>query len=333
MNVKSKPATLPVVETPDIRMVTQKYAVSITNHIEKNLHKSSIAAQYLPTVNELVITPDEMADPIGDDAHSPVTGIVHRYPDRVLLKPVNVCAVYCRYCFRREKIGPGKSVLKPDELQTALNYIRENENIWEVILTGGDPLVLSPAKLQSLLDQIEAIDHVKIIRIHTRVPIADPERITDDMLRALTRTKALYIAVHVNHVDELTPEVKTTLTALRKADCILLSQSVLLKGINDNAKTLEDLFRALVEIRVKPYYLHHMDKAPGTSHFRTTISHGKKIMKQLRGKISGLCQPHYMLDIPGGHGKVPITDNRLEQSATHTYNVEDIQSKIHAYND
>jgi len=324
---------LDTLNTPDIKKVTEKYAVSLSPHLKTQLHDPAIAAQYLPAPEELITRPDETEDPIGDEAHSPVKGIVHRYPDRVLLKPVNVCAVYCRYCFRREKIGPGKSVLKPNELEAALNYIRNTPSIWEVILTGGDPLILSPKKLTALLDELEKIKHVQIVRIHTRIPIANPERITDEMLQTLTRHTALYIALHTNHANELTPKVQNTIKSLHQAGCVLLSQSVLLKNINDNAETLETLFRALTALRVKPYYLHHLDKAPGTSHFRTSIETGQKITRTLRQNLSGIAQPNYILDIPGGYGKIPINAPHLEKTANGSYTVTDIHNQKHDYKD
>lgn len=291
----------------DIERVSKRYAFRITDQINRTLKSDAVAKQYIPDIRELKILPEERVDPIGDDAHTPVKGIVHRYKDRVLLKIVQVCAVYCRYCFRREMVGkPDSAVLQADEKSAAIDYIRNNKNIWEVILTGGDPLVLSARQLKEILDEICAIDHVKIIRIHSRVPVADPARITQDLCAALTREKPVYIAIHVNHADEITSEVETAFAALRTADCILLSQSVMLKGVNDDPEILENLMRRLVELRVKPYYIHHPDLAPGTSHFRFSIKRGQDIMRKLFARTSGLCMPHYMLDIPGGYGKVPV---------------------------
>jgi lysine 2,3-aminomutase len=226
-----------------------------------------------------------------------------------LLTPVHTCAVYCRFCFRRETVGPGNKVLSPAQLEKALDYIRADKNIYEVILSGGDPLVLSPRRLKDILGRLESIEHVRVLRVHSRLPVADPARITDDLCAALDTKKAMYVAIHVNHAQEITPAAEAAFARLRRANCVLLSQSVLLRGVNDEPQALEDLFRKLVALRVKPYYLHHPDLAPGTGHFRLPLKKGQEIMRSLRGRLSGLCQPAYMLDIPGGHGKIPVTSS------------------------
>src|SRR2546430_4314460 len=263
-----------------------------------------IARQFLPDPAELDARPEESADPIGDDAHSRVAGMVHRYPDRVLFKLVHVCAVYCRFCFRREMVGPGKATALSDTAyRDALDYIRRHTEIWEVILTGGDPLMLSPRRLAEIMVDLAAIDHVRIVRIHTRVPVAAPARIDGDMIRALRVDGATtWIAVHANHPRELSGEARAACARLADAGIPLVSQTVLLRGVNDDAKVLEALMRAFVENRIKPYYLHHGDLAPGTAHLRTTIAEGHELMRRLRGRASGLRQPDYVLDIPAGHG-------------------------------
>ena len=247
-------------------------------------------------------------------AWSPVKGIVHRYPDRVLLKALHACPVYCRFCFRREMVGPGGDALNAEELAAALDYIRDHDAVWEVILTGGDPLMLSPRRLGEIVSALDAMPHVGVIRFHTRVPVADPERVNDELLAALkVSDSAVWVAVHCNHPDELTVEVKAALGRLADAGIPLVSQSVLLRGVNDDAAVLEALFRGLVRARVKPYYLHHGDLAPGTGHFRTGLDEGRELVKRLRGRVSGLCQPAYVLDIPGGHGKAPIGPDASER--------------------
>ncbi len=285
-------------------------------------------------MRELETQDHELADPIGDDAHSPVAGIVHRYPDRVLLKLTQICAVYCRFCFRRETVGkPG--ALSTVAIETALDYIRRRSEIWEVILTGGDPLVLSARRLRAVMRALAAIDHVKVVRIHTRVPVADPTRITRELVRALkVKGKAIYVAVHVNHARELTAEARDAVAHLVDAGIPLLSQTVLLAGVNDTPQAMSELMRALVECRIKPYYLHHADLAPGTAHLRTSIETGQALMRELRGRVSGLCQPAYVLDIPGGHGKSPIGPGYLErkgQNGHAHYIVEDFDGRRHAY--
>lgn len=309
----------------------QPFPSRLTKHLQSLVESGtdSIIHQYVPTTAENDSAPDDLSDPIGDDKHSPVAGIVHRYPDRVLLLPVKVCAAYCRFCFRRETVGQTPVDLTDDELNAAFHYIETHKEVWEVILSGGDPLILKPEKLGHILDRIESIDHVQVLRIHTRLPVQDPQRITDSLAAVLHRRKALYVVLHVNHADELTPETDAALDRLHKAGCVLLSQSVLLKGVNDDAKTLETLFRALVIRRIKPYYLHHPDKAQGTAHFRLPIAAGQKLMKVLRWKVSGLCQPTYVLDIPHGFGKVPIMPSYLRAD----HKIEDCSGEIHDYKD
>ncbi len=304
---------------------------AVRDTIKGTVADDPVAKQYLPQETERKILPVERRDPIGDDVHTPVKGIVHRYPDRVLFKVANACAVYCRYCFRKEMIGPGTKGLSQDEINAALQYIRSHNDIWEVILTGGDPLVLSPRQLSAIIDNLCAIPHVQVVRIHTRVPVADPQRVTEELCTALNREKAVYVAIHINHAQEITDDVRRALKSLHAAGCVLLSQSVLLKGVNDDAQTLENLFRELTALRVKPYYLHHPDLAPGTSHFRGSIKRGQQIMKELLGRLSGIAQPTYMLDIPGGFGKVPLTPNYLNEIDDGLYMAEDYQGCTHHY--
>ena len=296
----------------ELERVAERYAVAITPAMAALIEASDphdpVARQFVPDPAELDLQPDEAPDPIGDDAHSPVEGLVHRYPDRVLLKLVNVCAVYCRFCFRREMIGPGKlNALSQEAFAAALAYIAAHRGIWEVILSGGDPLVLSPRRLSAVMKQIGAIEHVKIVRVHTRVPAVDPARITPALVRALKGSgKATYVVLHANHPRELTPVARAACARIIDAGVPMLAQSVLLKGVNDDADTLGTLMRAFVECRIKPYYLHHLDRAPGTAHFRTTTSEGQELVRALRTRYSGLCQPSYVVD-RAGEGKVPLS--------------------------
>ena len=329
----------PPAQQADLERVAARYAVALPSALAALIDKSDphdpIARQFVPDPAELQTSPEENADPIGDDAHSPVEGIVHRYPDRVLLKLVHVCAVYCRFCFRREMVGPGKpNALSPKALGAALDYIRAHAEIWEVILTGGDPLVLSPRRLSVVMKALAAIEHVKIVRIHTRVPTADPERISAALVRAMkAKGKAVYVAVHVNHARELTAAARAACARIVDAGIPMLSQSVLLTGVNDKPEILGELMRALVECRIKPYYLHHGDLAPGTAHLRTDIANGQNLMRALHGRLSGLCQPTYVLDIPGGHGKSPVGPNYLEARGGDgaTYRVQDFSGRVHCY--
>jgi lysine 2,3-aminomutase len=319
-----------------LAQVAAQYAVAITPAMAGLIDRADptdpIARQFVPDPAELEASPEERADPIGDDAHTPLAGIVHRYPDRVLLKLTHICAVYCRFCFRRETVGPEATPLTAKQLDAALGYIAGHANIWEVVLTGGDPLVLSPRRLKQVMARLAAIPHVKIVRIHTRVPVADPARVTPALVCALkARGKATYVVLHANHARELTDAAREACARLVDAGVPMLSQSVLLAGVNDDAQTLAALLRALVECRIKPYYLHHGDLAPGTSHLRTKIEQGQELMRALRGRVSGLCQPAYVLDIPGGHGKSPIGPNYLSKDAAGALQVEDFNGGLHRY--
>jgi lysine 2,3-aminomutase len=322
----------------EIEAVAQRYALALTPDMAELIDAADpmdpIGRQFIPAPAELDQSQEERSDPIGDDAHSPLPGIVHRYPDRVLLKPIDVCAVYCRFCFRRETVGQGRSLSRA-ELDAAFDYIRARPEIWEVILTGGDPLMLSPRRLAEIVNAIAAIAHVKVIRVHTRVPVVDPARVTPALVRALkARDKATYVVLHANHARELTANARAACGRFIDTGIPMLSQSVLLRGVNDDAGVLGELMRTLVECRIKPYYLHHADLAPGTAHWRTSIEEGRALMRALRGRLSGLCQPTYVLDIPGGHGKSPIGPDYLRASGSNgsaRYEIEDFNGVCHRY--
>ncbi len=294
----------------EIRRVAEQFSVAVTQDmaalIDPGDANDPIAAQFVPSGAELATAIEEMFDPIGDERWSPVPGVVHRYPDRVLLKPTLVCPVYCRFCFRREAVGKKPAMLAPAALERAYDYIRQRPEIWEVIITGGDPFVLGPRRLAAIVRSLDAIAHLGVIRFHTRVPIVDPRRAAPRLVAALAAQKAVWVVVHANHPRELTPAAREAVTRLVRAGIPVLSQTVLLRGVNDDAAVFESLFRGLVAMRAKPYYLHHADLARGTAHFRTGIAAGQRLAQALRGRISGLCQPIYVLDIPGGYGKVPI---------------------------
>jgi lysine 2,3-aminomutase len=325
-----------ITDAGPLHAVAEKYAIGITpavlDLIDPNDPDDPIARQFVPTIDELTTMPEERADPIGDLTHSPVEGIVHRYPDRVLLKAVHVCPVYCRFCFRREMVGPqGLGTLTAKELDAAIGYIAEHPEIWEVILTGGDPLVLSPRRLRDLMERLGQIGHVKVVRFHTRVPVVEPERIDNEMVSALTASgKVTYLAVHANHPRELTATARAGFGRMLTGGIALISQTVLLKGVNDDVETLASLMRGFVENRIRPYYLHHPDLAPGTSHFRVEIAEGQRLVAALRGRISGLCQPTYVLDIPSGHGKADIGAASIV-GADGCFTVRDWQGGEHVY--
>lgn len=320
----------------NLQAVANQYATAIPAHlvqlIKPGIPNDPIAMQFVPSRAELETTVEERPDPIGDYAHSPVKGVVHRYPDRLLLKVHSACAVYCRFCFRREMVGPGGDTMSAADLEAAFHYVRGDKNVWEVILTGGDPLVLSPQKISNILDELDAIDHVQVVRFHTRLPVATPERITDALVEVLSnRRVTVYVAVHTNHARELSDQMIAACTRLTEAGIPLVGQSVLLKGVNDTVDALAALFRAMVRARIKPYYLNHPDLAPGTGHFRVPIATGQALIKELRGKISGLALPTYILDVPGGYGKVPIESSYILSSSTDSILVEDVHGDSHIY--
>jgi lysine 2,3-aminomutase len=327
-----------MIDTGDLESITRvagQFAVGISRQmralIDGTAPNDPIAAQFVPSTLELHRTPEELADPIGDETHSPTAGIVHRYPDRVLFKLTSACPVYCRFCFRRETVGKSLGALDELEVEQALRYIESNPKIWEVVLSGGDPLILSQRRLKAIMQRLEAIEHVEVIRFHTRVPVVQPESIDAGLIQALKISKAVYVVLHTNHARELSPAARGACGRLIDSGFPMLSQTVLLKGVNSDAQTLTALFRTLVAMRIKPYYLHHGDLAQGTSHFRTSIEEGQSLMTQLRGTVSGLCQPIYVLDIPGGHGKVPIGPNYLSRTEDGQITVNDIHGQAHSY--
>ena len=319
-------------DAPALEDLARRYAVSITPAmaalIDPDDPDDPIARQFVPDLREADARPEELADPIGDAAHSPVDGIVHRYRDRVLLKLLHVCPVYCRFCFRREMVGPGaEQVLSRDKIEAALAYIAGRPDIWEVILTGGDPLALSGRRLAEITQALGRIAHVRVLRIHTRVPAVDPDRIDAELVAALKDFgRTVYVALHANHPRELGPAAEAAVGRLVDGGIAMVSQSVLLRGVNDDVATLAQLMRRFVELRVKPYYLHHGDLAPGTSHLRVDLATGRALVAGLRATVSGLCQPAYVLDIPGGFGKVSVAADHLEPDG-----VRDHAGRLHDY--
>ena len=304
---------VPAEHAPGLDQVAERYAVAIPPALAALIaHPDDpIGRQFIPHADELHTAEHERADPIGDDALSPVPGIVHRYADRALLKPLLVCPVYCRFCFRREHVGPDGGLLTDAQLATALQWLRDHQAVTEVILTGGDPLLLSPRRLRAILDALEAVPHIQTLRIHSRVPVADPARLAS-LASVLQTEKPLWLVVHANHASEFTPAAIAALREIGRLGVPLLGQSVLLRGVNDTEAALEALFRAMLAARIKPYYLHQLDPAPGTARFHVPIEKGRALLARLRGRVTGLAWPTYVLDIPGGHGKVPIGPDFLD---------------------
>jgi lysine 2,3-aminomutase len=317
--------------------VGAEYSISIPGGLAALIDPADpddpIARQFVPDPAELVARDDELDDPIGDETHSPVRGLVHRYPDRVLLMPTLSCPVYCRYCFRRDQVGRAAGTPTADDLEVAYRYIEDRPDIREVILTGGDPLSLSDARLARIIARLDTIPYLNNIRIHTRVPVALPDRITDGLIAALQSDTPVWMALHTNHARELTDEVAAACDRLTRGGIPLLSQTVLLKGVNDSVDVLTDLMRRLIALKIKPYYLHHPDRARGTAKFRLTLTEGRALVAALRGNISGLCQPTYVVDIPGGHGKAPAQDVTPAGDGTDRWNLRDFRGETHEYVD
>lgn len=323
---------VPAAAQAKLEEVAARYAIAISPAIAALIPKAGdpIARQFVPDTAELDTHPEERADPIGDHTHSPVEGIVHRHKDRVLFKPVSICPVYCRFCFRREMLGEG--ALSAEAMDAAFAYIESHPEIWEVILTGGDPFILSPRRAAEITSRLAAIPHVKILRWHTRVPVVDPPRVSDGFITAIKAKKlTTIVAIHANHASEFTPDARAALAKLVDAGIPLLSQSVLLNGINNSVEALEALMRAFLENRIKPYYLHHPDLAPGTAHFRLSIAEGLDLMHQLRARLSGAAIPTYVLDVPGGHAKVPLNSDDVVSLENGHYRIRDHDGVWHNY--
>lgn len=306
---------------PGVDATAAHFSLTITPYylslIDRTDPGDPLARMVIPSRRELDWEPEELPDPIGDRTvnedmnNAPTPAIVHRYPDRCLLLLTPTCASYCRYCFRREIVGKSESLLPADLVQEGIAYIRATPAIKEVILSGGDPLTVQDGKLGRVLAQLDGIDHLRAIRIHSRFPVFNPFRVTDELCRVLEGLRhPIWMVVHVCHPREITPELEAAMRRLRRAGVSLLNQSVLLAGVNDDVETLKELSYRLAACGVKPYYLHYMDLAQGTSHFRVPILRAMDLMKQLRGHLSGYMIPELILDIPSGYGKI-----RMEHSS------------------
>jgi lysine 2,3-aminomutase len=265
-----------------------------------------IRRQVVPRLEERVASPGDLPDPLGERAHELVPGLIRRYPDRALLVATDQCAIYCRFCTRSRVVGGGQGPMPSHELDAALAAIRGEPAIRDVILSGGDPLAMGTARLVRLVESVRAIEHVQVIRLATRVPVCLPQRIDDELITALRPLHPLWVMTHFNHPKELTKEAARACEMLVDGGFPVMNQTVLLRGVNDDAKTLETLFAKLVRHRVKPYYLHQMDPVSGTGHLRTPIDTGIAIMEALQGRLSGIAIPKLIVDTPGGMGKVPI---------------------------
>jgi lysine 2,3-aminomutase len=272
-----------------------------------------------------------MEDSLAEDAHSPVPGLVHRYPDRVLMLVTTHCASYCRYCTRSRMVGDMEKSFNKADFEQQLAYLHSTPQVRDVLLSGGDPLTLSDTALNYLLTQLQAIPHIEVVRIGTRVPIFLPQRITDSLCSMLRQHHPLWINIHTNHVKEITPEVSTALNKLADAGIPLGNQSVLLAGINDTVEIQRELVHALVRHRVRPYYLYQCDLVKGAGHFRTPIAKGVEIIEGLRGHTSGYAVPTYVIDAPGGGGKIPVAPNYILSHQDHKVVLRNYEGKVSVY--
>lgn len=286
-------------------------------HIDWNNPNDPLAKMVVTSDLEHDVKEYEMKDPIGDRSHEAVPGVIHRHRDRCLLMLTNVCAVHCRFCFRKSLLDGNKV-----DFQKSIEYIRQHDEIWEVILSGGDPFMFTDHFMELVIKKLREINHVKMIRFHTRTPVVYPAWVTDNLVSILKKAAPYSVVFHINHAAEITPDFCRVVESLQKSGAMLLSQTVLLKGVNDDVQVLSNLFKSLVEIGIKPYYLHHLDPAAGTHHFRISVAAGKALYEKLQRTISGLCIPEYVLDVPGGYGKIPVTSFIEKDGTYHAVNGE-----------
>jgi len=322
-------------EKADIEKCLQSFRMSITPYyaslIDPKDQNDPVRRQCVPSIEETYPCELDMADPLGEESSSPVPHIVHRYPDRVLLLVTLQCSMYCRHCTRRRVVGENDRVISESALHTALGYIRAHSEIRDVLISGGDPLVMSTEKLEHIVASLRAIPHVDIIRIGTRVPVVLPMRITGELLSMLKKYQPIWINTHFNHPKEITPESERACEAIVDAGIPLGNQSVLLRGINDNAETMKELVLKLVHMRVRPYYLYQCDMSRGISHFRTDVQTGIDIMHALTGYISGYAVPKFVIDAPGGGGKIPINYNYVLSKDDREVVLENYKGEIYRY--
>ncbi len=312
--------------------VTRKYPMRINPYFLSLIGKAGdpIYKQVIPDLAELDQEIFLKPDPLCEEPQSPVPSLIHRYPDRVVFMVSNQCAIYCRHCMRKRRLGQEKQVSESD-IAAGIAYIRSTPAVRDVILSGGDPLMLDNVRLEQILSQIRQIPHVEIIRIHTRIPCALPQRVDNFLTDILKKYHPLYVNIQFNHPDEITPQSTAACAALADAGIPLGSQTVLLKGVNDDLKVMMTLMQRLLQIRVKPYYLHHADPVEGTRHFRASIETGLNIMRHLRGRLSGIGVPQYMIDLPGGGGKIPILPEYVLESGPCQLKVRNFEGAVFTY--
>ena len=322
-------------ERAGVRLASKKLAMGITPHyfslIDPDDENCPVRRQVIPRIEETETASWEMADPCGEDSHSPVPGLVHRYPDRVLFLVTDRCASYCRYCTRSRLVSNAAGYDFHPEFDRQIQYIKDNPQIRDVLLSGGDPLLLSDGKLERVLSELRAIPHIEFLRIGSRIPIFMPQRITPELCNLLKRFHPLFVSVHANHPRELTTEVRDGLARLADAGIPLGNQSVLLRHVNDDATVMKALIQKLLMCRVKPYYLYQCDLIAGSAHLRTSVREGIKLMEQLRGHTTGYAIPQYVIDAPGGGGKIPINPEYILQRNDDRVVVRNFEGKVFEY--
>lgn len=314
------PAGLPVGATP--------YYLSLADPDDPTC---PVRMQLVPRPAEARVRPGELADPLGEDGAMPVPGLVHRYPDRVLLLATDRCSVYCRHCTRRRRTGRGAPSITKGAVERAVAYVRAHPEVTEVLVSGGDPLLLPTPRLVEVLRAFRAIPTVEVLRVGTRMPVANPMRVDAALARALRRLAPLFVVTHFNHPKELTAESRRACEALVDAGVPVENQTVLLRRINSSPRILAELFRGLLASRVRPYYLHQMDVAQGTEHLRTPLEEGVRILAALRGRVSGLAIPHYAVDLPGGGGKVTLQPDYLVTSNSREAQLRSFKGETYVY--
>lgn len=338
-NIEQLEYYLPLTNREAIKQVMKNMRLAITPYTLRLINftdpQDPIFLMTVPQEAELRISPEELVDPIGDEAKSPIPFLTHRYPDRVLVYASFSCSAYCRFCFRRFKTGQATPGPGEADIDRICEYLRAHTEVDEVILTGGDPLTLVDAQLEVFLRKFRAVTNIQRIRIHTRVPVNLPSRITASLVTLLKRfmneTQPIFVVTHFNHPNELAPENIQALACLVDAGIVVRNQSVLLRGVNDSVQTLKTLFKQLTNIRVVPYYLHQLDLARGTSHFHVPLEEGIRLMKELQGDVTGIALPKYMLDIPGGHGKIPLQHQYLSPIRDNAFQTENYAGQIFTY--
>jgi lysine 2,3-aminomutase len=311
-----------------LALAVTPYFASLMDPINPNC---PIRRQGIPRIEEIHLSKNEMVDPLGEDTHSPVPGLVHRYPDRVLLLVTDQCAVYCRYCTRRRLVGSNERSITQGNFEEVLKYLKSHRKVRDVLLSGGDPLLLENERLEEMLSRLRAIPHIELLRIGTRVPVTLPQRITSGLVRMLKKYHPLMISIHFTHPKEITDQVRRACSELADGGIPLGSQTVLLKGINDKPYIMKKLVQELLKIRVRPYYIYQCDLAMGTEHFRTSVATGIQIMEKLRGHTTGYAVPTYVVDAPGGGGKIPLQPDYVVSKGRGKIVLRNYEGKVFEY--